>query len=115
MVVEQGQCGPVDEASVLILLAYLLSTRAQLYPASSLAWLRAYQAPLWDFDRLAQTLPDNGMRPDGVHLTYFPSFDYTKPDALSTGYGVHNLSALLMLYEILRLLSLLPNTVYSPS
>jgi hypothetical protein len=64
-----------------------------------------YRVPLWDFDHLAQTLPNNGMRPDGVHLTYFPSLDYTQPDALQTGYGLHNLSALMTLYEILRVLS----------
>jgi hypothetical protein len=64
-----------------------------------------YDLPLWDFDVLAQTLPNNGMRPDSVHLTYFPSFDYTHSDALKTGYGLHNLSALMTLFETLRLLS----------
>ena len=61
--------------------------------------------PLWDFDRVAQTLPQNGMRPDGVHLTFFDSQDYTQPEALETGYGVNNLTALMMLYELLRVLS----------
>jgi hypothetical protein len=64
-----------------------------------------FHIPLWDFDLLAQTLPNNGMRPDGVHLAFFDSQDYTKPDALQTGYAVHNLTALMMLYEILRVLS----------
>jgi hypothetical protein len=60
---------------------------------------------LWDFDRVAQTLPDNGMRQDGIHLTFFESQDYTQPDALETGYGVNNLTALMTLYELLSLLS----------
>ncbi len=60
--------------------------------------------PLWDFDRIAQTLPGNGMRPDGVHLTYFDTGDYTQTGALDSGYAVHNLTALMMLYEILRVL-----------
>jgi hypothetical protein len=61
--------------------------------------------PLWDFDRVAQTLPANGMRADGVHLSFFNAQDYTLPEALETGYGVNNLTALMTLYELLRVLS----------
>lgn len=58
--------------------------------------------PLWDFDRVAQSLPDRGIRSDGVHLTYFSSQDYTEPGALQTGYAVHNLTALMMLDRLMR-------------
>ena len=63
-----------------------------------------YDVPLWDFDKLAQTLPNNGIGPDGVHLTTFYAHDFSLPDALQTGYGVHTLTALMMLYELWRIL-----------
>jgi hypothetical protein len=56
-----------------------------------------YEVPLWDFDRVAGTLPDRGLGPDGVHMTSFYSHDYNDPAAFRTGHGVHNLTALLML------------------
>lgn len=65
-----------------------------------------YHLPFWDFDRVAPTLPNNGMRADGVHLTFFPSNDYSSPESMESGYAIHNLTALMMLYEILRILSL---------
>ena len=60
------------------------------------------QAPLWDFDRAAQALPDSGLREDGVHMSYFYEHDYTLPNALLTGHGLHNLSALMMLDRLWR-------------
>ena len=63
-----------------------------------------YDVPLWDFDKVAQTLPNNGIGEDGVHLTIFYPHDYTLPEALQTGYGVHSLTALMMLYELWRIL-----------
>jgi LysM repeat protein len=62
-----------------------------------------YDVPLWDFGHVAQTLPGNGVGPDGVHLTLFYPHDYTLDRALQTGYGVHNLTALMMLYEVWRI------------
>jgi LysM repeat protein len=63
-----------------------------------------YDVPLWDFDKLAQTLPNNGIGEDGVHLTTFYAHDFSLPEALQTGYGAHTLTALMMLYELWRLL-----------
>jgi hypothetical protein len=63
-----------------------------------------YDVPLWDFDKLAQTLPNNGIGADGVHLTTFYAHDFSLPEALQTGYGVHTLTALMMLYELWRIL-----------
>jgi hypothetical protein len=67
-----------------------------------------YDVPLWDFDRIADTIPGRGMDVDGVHLTTFYAHDYTLPYALQTGYGVHNLTALMMLYELWRNLPAAP-------
>ena len=61
-----------------------------------------YEIPLWDFDRVAGTLPDRGLGPDGVHMTSFYSHDYSDPAAFTTGHSVHNLTALLMLDALWR-------------
>jgi hypothetical protein len=63
-----------------------------------------YNVPLWDFDRIAQTLPGNGMDQDNVHLTTFYAHDYTSPVALQRGHGVNNLTALIMLDAVLRVI-----------
>lgn len=63
-----------------------------------------YDLPLWDFDKVAQSLPNNGIGVDGVHLTIFYPHDFSMPEALQTGYGVHTLTALMMLYELWRIL-----------
>lgn len=62
-----------------------------------------YTLPLWDFDALANTLPDRGLGADKVHLTSFPPHDYTQPQAFERGHPVHNLSALIVLDKIRRL------------
>jgi LysM repeat protein len=63
-----------------------------------------YNLPLWDFDALAQTIPGGGVGRDGVHLTSFYSHDFTAPEALQRGYGVHNLTGLMALDEVWRAL-----------
>jgi hypothetical protein len=55
------------------------------------------QVPLWDFDRVAQTLPGRGLDADGVHLTVYYAHDYTSSTAFTRGHGLHNLTALLVL------------------
>jgi hypothetical protein len=61
-----------------------------------------YQVPLWDFDLIADTLPGRGMGSDDVHLTLFDYYDYNMEAAYETGYGLYNLTALMMLDEIWR-------------
>jgi LysM repeat protein len=56
-----------------------------------------YQLPLWDFDSLADTLPRRGLTTDNVHMTINFSHDYTDPNTFTTGHGMHNLSALILL------------------
>jgi hypothetical protein len=63
-----------------------------------------YRIPLWDFDRVASTLPDRGLGPDGVHLTGFYQHDYMLPQALQRGHGAQNLTALIVLDQIWRVL-----------
>jgi hypothetical protein len=40
------------------------------------------------------------LKEDQIHLTPFDEFDYTLPEALGTGHGVHNLTALIVLDAI---------------
>jgi hypothetical protein len=60
-----------------------------------------YQVPLWDFGKVAETLPGRGLMPDGFHLTYVAP-DYTAPYALQTGHSVQNLLALMVLNDVWR-------------
>jgi hypothetical protein len=59
-----------------------------------------YAIPLWDFDMLADAIPDRGLTEDLVHLTPFDEYDYTMPEAMQKGHGVHNLTALMVLESI---------------
>jgi hypothetical protein len=58
-----------------------------------------YNVPLWDYDLVAGTLPGRGVGSDGIHLTTWYAHDYTNPEAFRRGYGVHNLTALIALYQ----------------
>lgn len=55
------------------------------------------QLPLLDFDLISGTIPGRGMGADNVHLTLYDQYDYTDPRAFQRGYGVFNLTALMML------------------
>lgn len=59
-----------------------------------------YHVPLLDFDLIAATLPGRGMGDDGVHLTIFDYYDYNMDLAFVSGYGLYNLTALIMLDQI---------------
>jgi hypothetical protein len=63
-----------------------------------------YKIPLWDFARVSETLPGRGLGSDGVHLTGFYQHDYTLPQAFQRGHGVQNLTALIVLDKIWRVL-----------
>jgi hypothetical protein len=62
-----------------------------------------YDLPLWDFDLLAATIPGRGLGPDGVHMTTFFAHDWRLPNAYTTGNGVHNLTALITLDRLWRI------------
>jgi hypothetical protein len=61
-----------------------------------------YGLLLWDFDLLAETIPNRGLGGDGVHMTSFYPHDWTQPQALRTGHGVHSLTALMALDAIME-------------
>ncbi len=63
-----------------------------------------YKIPMWDFARVSDTLPGRGLGPDGVHLTGFYQHDYTLPQAFQRGHAVQNLTALILLDKIWRVL-----------
>jgi hypothetical protein len=62
----------------------------------------AYRVPLWDYDLVAQTLPDRGLGADEVHMTAFADHDYTRPEAFQHGQTLHNLTALIALDQVWR-------------
>lgn len=80
----------------------VLGTKADRLEGSDAhnAFVRAlaeeYGVPLWDFARLAGTLPGGGLMPDGFHMTW-AGLDFTDPVVLNTGHGAQNLSALIVL------------------
>jgi hypothetical protein len=59
-----------------------------------------YNVPLWDFDLLAGTLPARGLGEDQVHLTTFYAHDWRQADALTRGYGLMNLTGLMMVNAV---------------
>lgn len=63
-----------------------------------------YELPLWDFDLVANTLPGRGLGPDNVHMTFFYAHDWRQAGGFQTGHGVHNLTGLIMLDAVWRVL-----------
>jgi hypothetical protein len=62
-----------------------------------------YAVPLIDFDMVADTLPNRGIKEgDNVHLSGPLSHDYNLPDVYEKGHTVHNLTVLLMMDRIWR-------------
>ncbi len=61
-----------------------------------------YQIPLWDFDLVAGTLPRRGLGNDGVHLTSFFAHDWSSPVAFQRGYGIMDITALIVLDRVWR-------------
>lgn len=62
-----------------------------------------YDVPLWDFDRLAETLPGRGLDTDQVHLIIDElPHDYTDPAAFQRGHAMQDLSALIALDQVRR-------------
>ncbi|MBX3060593.1 MAG: hypothetical protein KF770_29400 [Anaerolineae bacterium] len=61
--------------------------------------------PLWDFDRVAATLPNHGLLPDQVHLSHSDRNDYTDPATFTKGYPMNDLTALFVLQEILAVIA----------
>lgn len=60
-----------------------------------------YDVPLWNYWRVAQTLPDFGLQEDGAHLTWGPN-RFDDPQVMRRGWPNRNLTALQVLEAILR-------------
>ncbi len=69
---------------------------------------RRYQVPLIDFDRLADTLPNRGLREDQTHFNSAPRLNYANPKTFRYGDAMHNLAALLMLDKVRKVISEAP-------
>ena len=68
-----------------------------------------FNVPLLDFDAVAGTMPNRGIDPtDGTHLTFYYAHDYSKPVAFTKGHAVHDLTSVIMLDKLWRLLGLKP-------
>ncbi|CUS02373.2 protein of unknown function [Candidatus Promineifilum breve] len=64
-----------------------------------------YHVPLWDFDRLADTLPGRGLDTDQVHLIIDElPHDFTDPAAFQRGHAMQDLSALITLDQVRRII-----------
>ncbi len=67
-----------------------------------IATARTYDIPLWDYYSVMDSLPSDGLAPDGVHPSIPPSGSSVIFDAtgLQYGYTVRNLTALQVLYTL---------------
>lgn len=64
-----------------------------------------YSLPLWDFDLVAQTIPNNGLEADNVHLNIYWLHDYSLSGATYRGHGAHSITALIALDQVWKTLS----------
>ena len=58
-----------------------------------------YDLPLWNFWAAVQSLPDHGLKEDGLHLTYFPNH-FNDPAAWNYAFPWRNLTALQVLQAL---------------
>jgi len=61
-----------------------------------------YKIPLWDFDVVAQRMPNRGLASDNIHPTTGFSRDYTRPETFQRGHEMQDLTALMVLDAIWR-------------
>jgi hypothetical protein len=66
-----------------------------------------YDIPLWNYWRAVQPLPDQGLQPDGAHLTWGPN-RFNDPKAMDSAWAVRNLTALQVLNAIWQAVDSLP-------
>lgn len=86
----------------------ILGTKADRHEGSDLnnqimrQVAKEFSIPLWDWDLLSATVPGRGLWSDNVHLTTFSAYDWRQSLGFKTGYGVHNLSAIIALDAVRR-------------
>ncbi len=59
-----------------------------------------YKIPIWDFDVLAETLPNRGLDEDQIHTKEYLSNDFTLPETFESGHAMQDLSGLMVLDAI---------------
>ncbi|MFZ0548880.1 MAG: SGNH/GDSL hydrolase family protein [Candidatus Promineifilaceae bacterium] len=59
-----------------------------------------YKVPLWDFDKVAATLPDRGLEEDHIHMVEYLPNDYTQESAFESGHALQDLTGLMMFYAL---------------
>lgn len=65
-----------------------------------------YDVPLWDFDLLAETLPNRGLDTDGVHLIIDDlPHDFTEAGTFQRGHPMQDLTALIALDQVRQIVS----------
>jgi len=66
-----------------------------------------FNVPLLDFDAVAGTMPNRGIDPaDGTHLMFYYAHDYSVPVAFTKGHAIHDLTSVITLDKLWRLLGL---------
>ena len=66
-----------------------------------------FNVPMLDFDAIAGTMPNRGIDPaDGTHLMFYYAHDYSVPVAFTKGHGVHDLTSVITLDKLWRVLGL---------
>jgi hypothetical protein len=61
-----------------------------------------YGVPLWDYDRVAATVPGKGLLEDGIHYRGIGPHDYSSSDTFANGDSLEDLTALMMLDAVTR-------------
>ena len=61
-----------------------------------------YKIPLWDFDVIAETMPNRGLASDNIHPTNGLVRDYTRAEVFQLGHEMQDLTALMTLDAIWR-------------
>jgi LysM repeat protein len=66
-----------------------------------------FNVPLLDFDAVAGTMPNRGIDPaDGTHLMFYYAHDYSVPAAFTRGHAIHDLTSVITLDKLWRVLGL---------
>jgi hypothetical protein len=60
----------------------------------------SYEVPLWDFDIVAETLPERGLDTDRIHMVEYLPNDYTQDSVFESGHAIQDLTGLMMLYTL---------------
>jgi LysM repeat protein len=66
-----------------------------------------FNIPMLDFDAVAGTMPNRGIDPaDGTHLMFYYAHDYSVPVAFARGHAIHDLTSVITLDKLWRVLGL---------